>query len=81
MSHNAYEDIADAVSAIKSDTALKAAFNQILSYGTHHQQVRVTLLLEELQKLGAPDELKRFVRSLSNDQLAHQILKAINDEI
>ncbi|MGE0528541.1 MAG: hypothetical protein AB7G93_00135 [Bdellovibrionales bacterium] len=76
---DAYGFLANAVVVIRSDNQLRECFNRILGVGSMTQQVRVAMLLKEMEKLGAPDEIKKFVRLLSNDKLAHQVLKEINN--
>ena len=73
-----YDYLANVVLMIKEDPQLKECFNRILQFGASQQQVQVAALLVELEKLNAPPEVKKFVKLLSNDQLAQQILVQIN---
>ncbi len=77
MSNDKLENFTDAVAAIQEDEALKACFIKILKYGASHQQVRVKLLKEELQKQAAPEEILDFVSLLKDDKLAHQLLSVL----
>lgn len=74
-----YDYLARVVIVIKSDAVLKECFNRLLQIGSSTQQVQVSALLSELEGLNAPEEVKKFVRLLGNDQLAHQVLKQINN--
>lgn len=72
-----YNYLATAVEVIRSDSKLRDSFMQVLKFGPSTQQVRVKLLLEKVEELGAPDELIDFVRLLGNDKLAERILTEI----
>ncbi len=76
---DAYELLINAVVAIKSDKKLKEAFIEILKVGSSSQQVRVKRLLEELEYVQAPEDLKKFVLLLSNDKIAHRVLTALSE--
>jgi hypothetical protein len=76
--NDVYDYLATAVEAIRSDEHLKNAFNEILKFGSSTQQVRVSALLNEVTKMNAPEDLKKFIQLLGNDKLAHQLLNAIN---
>ena len=72
--------LVDVVLAIKDDPELTECFIRVLQMGSSTQQVRASLLLQELERLKAPDEVKNFVRLLGNDKLAHHVLRELKDE-
>lgn len=72
-----YDQLVNAVAAIKSDESLREVFVRLLSIGASSQQVRVAALRDELVKLGAPDEVMGFLKLLGNDKIAEQVLKAL----
>lgn len=74
-----YELLVNAVVAIKSDEKLKNTFIEILKVGSTSQQVRVKKLLQELEYAQAPESLRKFVKLLSNDQIAHRVLAALSE--
>lgn len=73
----AYEQMIQAVAAIRSDEGLKHSFIQILKYGPYTQQGRVQKVLEVVEERGAPDEVVRFLKLLKNDKLAQLFLNAL----
>ena len=75
---DSYSEIIDAVRAIQDDPDLTNSFITILKMGSSSQQIRVSKLMDELNKREAPESLKSFVKSLSNDKLAHQVLNALS---
>jgi hypothetical protein len=72
-----YDQLVNAVAAIKSDKRLCEVFVRLLSIGASSQQVRVAALRDELVKLDAPDEVMDFLKLLGNDKIAEQVLKAL----
>ncbi len=75
-----FEDLANVIGAIKSDPKLRTAFVQALQFGASTQQVRASALLDRLVKMGAPDEVKNFVRLLGNEKLANKIRVALESD-
>ncbi len=73
-----YEELADAVLAIRADEKLIECFNRLLQFDLNTQQEQVAKLLHELEKLNAPSEVTNFVRLLGNAKLAQQVLELIN---
>ncbi len=69
--------VVNSVLAIKEDPNLKDLFLRILGLGSATQQVRVTLLLEELAKIGAPSDVVQFVEALRNEKLAQAVLQEL----
>ena len=73
-----YDLLINSVLVVRSDKELKASFCRILGLASMTQQVRVAALLAEVEKRGAPDEVKQFVRLLGNDKLAELVYTQIN---
>lgn len=73
MSSN-YNLFIDTVLVIKENPELKDCFKSILKIGGLSQQVRVSKLLHELEKLNAPENIKNFVKLLADEKLAQQVL-------
>ncbi|MBT4761423.1 MAG: hypothetical protein HOO06_06970 [Bdellovibrionaceae bacterium] len=71
--------LADVVLAIKEDPKLVNSFNEVLQIGGSSKQVQVEQLLQKLEKQDAPKEVLTFVKLLKDEQLAQQILNAINN--
>lgn len=74
---DAYEELAEAVLAIKDDESLRACFIRVLKFGSSTQQVRTSVLKHELVALGAPKIVLDFVRLLSDEKIAHIVLSEI----
>jgi hypothetical protein len=72
-----YDLLINSVLAIRSDNELTESFRRILGLASMTQQVRVAALLAEVEKRGAPDEVKQFVRLLGNDKLAELVFTQI----
>lgn len=73
------DDLANTVAMIRADAELRKAFIQALQFGPSTQQVRASILLDEITSMGAPDEVKKFVRILANEKVASQVLAALQD--
>lgn len=72
-----HDYLTDVVAAIRDDRELRETFVRVLELGSSTQQVRVSRLLQELNEMDAPVEVLNFVKVLSNDQIAHTVLKML----
>ncbi len=68
----------DALVAIKEDPELRKSIVDVLKFGAQAQQVRVSKILAEIEKFNPPTEVKNFVKLLSDDKLAHQVLTELS---
>ena len=71
------DKMVSSVLAIKEDPNLKSLFLRILELGSATQQVRVSLLLGELEKIQAPSQVLQFVELLQNEQMAQAVLQEL----
>jgi hypothetical protein len=71
------DSLTDAALAIQSDKVLKSLFIKILENNGQTQQQKVYLLLLELEKTNAPDEIKNIVRYFINTNMADIFLKTL----
>ena len=69
--------IARSIAVIGADEALKKAFLRILAANPSEQKQRVSSLTQMLIVNGAPEELRTFVKLLSNDQVAAAVQTAL----
>ena len=69
--------IARSIAVIDADEALKNAFLRILAANPSEQKQRVSSLTQMLIVNGAPEELRTFVKLLSNDQVAAAVQTAL----
>lgn len=76
---NSLDRIVDVVLALKSDPELKECFSRVLRIGSSTQQVRVSLLIEELKKRGAPVKILEFAQALSNEKIAQLVLQELDN--
>lgn len=68
-----FDEIADAVVAIRSHADLKSAFLKILSIGAYTQQVRVDTILKAILPLDPPEKVVRFISLLKDDKIANLV--------
>lgn len=78
-SQSAAEFLAQSVLAIRESDELRQSFIRVLSIGSASQQVRVTKLREAVTKYNPPREVLKFIDLLGNDQLAHEVLRQLQD--
>lgn len=71
------DQVVDSVLAIKEDPNLKNLFVRILGLGSATQQVRVSLLLSELEKIQASSQVIQFVEQLRNEKIAQAVLQEL----
>lgn len=76
---DAYDQIVNAVVAIKEDENLRRAFIKILSIGSYTQQVRVEKIRAEVEPMNPPEEVTNMLTLLKNDKLAHLVLNALQE--
>lgn len=76
---NGYDQIVNAVVAIKEDEGLKQAFIKILSVGSYSQQVRVEKIRQEVESMNPPESVTNVLALLKNDKLAHLVLNALQE--
>ncbi len=74
---NSYDELINAVVAIKADEELRQRFIQILKFGPYTKEGRVEKVLQAASQNNAPPEVTRVLSLLKNDKLATLFLNAL----
>ncbi|MBC87343.1 MAG: hypothetical protein CL677_09220 [Bdellovibrionaceae bacterium] len=72
-----YEELAEAILAIKSDKNLKESFLKILEVGSYSQQVRVEKIYNEVIKFDPPAEVTLVLNLLKDDKIANLVYREL----